>query len=240
MCTRRRVIVCFADVAPSPRWEQVGKGQKKSVARFCASLGASTPISALFRGLMHSSVSAPGKKPSVTVEPYHCLSLDVDSPGVGSVEDALVLFSEPEMLEDYRASPQVRVRPRALRDRAPGTQNARRRLVLAERKQTGTMRRGGREAGAGHSSAQLSARSLAPLKHAARSEQVLLAAGQGRAREQAGHAAGAAARARRAAQALPLQQRQARARPTLTFSRLRGRGQQALLTLDPDWQVAED
>ena len=53
------------------------------------------------QSIVHSNlqVDMSGVKPSVTIEPFQCLNLDVKASAVRSVEDALTAFVEPEQLE---------------------------------------------------------------------------------------------------------------------------------------------
>lgn len=74
----------------------MGKKQKTNVVR-----STETRISAitrLFGGTFRSHLRTPGAKDSVTLEPYQPLQLDVQSPEISSITDALKHLSAPEVV----------------------------------------------------------------------------------------------------------------------------------------------
>ncbi|ORX34811.1 hypothetical protein BD324DRAFT_653068 [Kockovaella imperatae] len=77
-------------------WLEVGKKQKTNVVRNTES--RETAVSRLFGGTLRSVLHIPGSKDSVTLEPYQPLQLDVDSPGVSSITDALRQLSVAEVV----------------------------------------------------------------------------------------------------------------------------------------------
>ena len=75
-------------------WLEVGKKQKTNVVR-----NTETRISAitrLFGGTIRSHLRTPGAKDSVTLEPFQPLQLDIQSPEITSITDALRHLSAPE------------------------------------------------------------------------------------------------------------------------------------------------
>lgn len=58
-----------------------------------------TPISRIFGGQSRSTLRRPGASDSANVESWRHLGLDIQSADVGTVEDALMELSRPEMVE---------------------------------------------------------------------------------------------------------------------------------------------
>lgn len=84
-------------------WLEVGRKQRSAVTR---SLGSNpTPISRIFGGLLRSEFRVPGLKDSITTEPYQPLQLDIGSPDVRNVVDALRGLTRPERLQGNFNSP---------------------------------------------------------------------------------------------------------------------------------------
>jgi len=52
--------------------------------------------------------SSSSSKPSVTIQPFYCLHLDIDKPNIKTLEDALDAYMEPEKLEGYHYTDDVR------------------------------------------------------------------------------------------------------------------------------------
>ena len=92
-------------VAPaSGDWLEVGRRQKPAVTRSSGS-NSSTPISKVFGGLLRSEFRVPGLKDSITTEPYQPLQLDIGSPEIKNVVDALRGLTRPERLQGDFSSP---------------------------------------------------------------------------------------------------------------------------------------
>lgn len=89
---------------PSGDWLEVGRKQKAAVTRSSGN-NASTPITKIFGGLLRSEFRVPGLKDSITTEPYQPLQLDIGSPEVHSVVDALRGLTRPERLHGDFNSP---------------------------------------------------------------------------------------------------------------------------------------
>ena len=86
-------------------WEEVGKRNRSAVThRYNAILDSDrqSRISSIFGGLLRSTVRKRGAKPSVSIEPFIVLQLDLASEGIESVSDAFMHFSAPEYLDDFR------------------------------------------------------------------------------------------------------------------------------------------
>ena len=77
-------------------WLEVGKKQKTNVVR--SSETRESAVSRLFGGTIRSVLHTPGQKDSVTLEPYQPLQLDIQSPEVFTIFDALSHISEPEIV----------------------------------------------------------------------------------------------------------------------------------------------
>lgn len=89
---------------PADGWMEVGRGQRPAVTRSSAP-SSSTPISRMFGGLLRSELRVPGLKDSITTEPYQPLQLDIGSPDVRNVVDALRGLTRPERLQGDFNSP---------------------------------------------------------------------------------------------------------------------------------------
>jgi len=88
-------------------WSQVQKGKKNryAVTRGTEDLGGRSVLSSIFRGSMKSQVKAktPGTTPpSITVQPFTMLHLDISSNSVRSIDDALDVLTASETIHGYR------------------------------------------------------------------------------------------------------------------------------------------
>lgn len=89
---------------PSGDWLEVGRKQRSAVTRSSGS-NSSSPITKIFGGLLRSEFRVPGLKDSITTEPYQPLQLDIGSPDVRNVVDALRGLTRPERLQGNFNSP---------------------------------------------------------------------------------------------------------------------------------------
>ncbi|OAQ98473.1 hypothetical protein LLEC1_02130 [Akanthomyces lecanii] len=89
---------------PSGDWLEVGRKQRAAVTRSSGS-NSSTPVTKIFGGLLRSEFRVPGLKDSITTEPYQPLQLDIGSPEVRNVVDALRGLTRPERLQGDFNSP---------------------------------------------------------------------------------------------------------------------------------------
>lgn len=97
------------DISPtsskdSADWMEVGRKQRAAVTRSAGS-NTSTPITKMFGGFLRSEFRVPGLKDSITTEPYQPLQLDIGSPDVRNVVDALRGLTRPERLQGDFNSP---------------------------------------------------------------------------------------------------------------------------------------
>lgn len=83
-------------VSPTDGWLEVGKKQKTNVVRNTETRDSA--VSRIFGGSLRSVLHTPGQKDSVTLEPYQPLQLDIQSPTVRSITDALKQLNEPEIV----------------------------------------------------------------------------------------------------------------------------------------------
>lgn len=93
-----------AAAGASGDWLEVGRKQKAAVSR-SSGTNSSTPITKIFGGLLRSEFRVPGLKDSITTEPYQPLQLDIGSPDVRNVVDALRGLTRPERLQGDFNSP---------------------------------------------------------------------------------------------------------------------------------------
>ncbi|KAK3307922.1 uncharacterized protein B0T15DRAFT_390329 [Chaetomium strumarium] len=97
-------------------WLEVGPRQRAAVTRSSGHPNTLSPITKIFGGQLRSELRVPGNKNSVTLEPYQPLQLDIGSPEIRNIIDALKGLTRPEVLhgdfnsphgKDVRATKQV-------------------------------------------------------------------------------------------------------------------------------------
>ncbi|KAK4158536.1 hypothetical protein C8A00DRAFT_10755 [Chaetomidium leptoderma] len=97
-------------------WLEVGPRQRSAVTRSSGHSHTLSPITKIFGGQLRSELRVPGNKTSVTLEPYQPLQLDIGSPEIRNIIDALKGLTRPEVLhgdfnsphgKDIRATKQV-------------------------------------------------------------------------------------------------------------------------------------
>ena len=86
-------------------WLEVGPRQKAAVTRSSGTIEIESPITKIFGGKIRSELRVPGKKTSVTLEPYQPLQLDIGSPHVNNIVDALRGLTKSETLHGDFNSP---------------------------------------------------------------------------------------------------------------------------------------
>ena len=86
-------------------WLEVGPKQKAAITRSSGFAAEESPITSIFGGKLRSELRVPGAKNSVTLEPYQSLQLDIGSPHVDSIIDALKGLTRPEILHGDFHSP---------------------------------------------------------------------------------------------------------------------------------------
>lgn len=85
-------------------WLEVGPKQKAAITRLSGAI-AESPITKIFGGKIRSELRVPGMKNSVTSEPYQPLQLDIGSPQVNNITDALKGLTRSEILHGDFNSP---------------------------------------------------------------------------------------------------------------------------------------
>ncbi|KAL2808052.1 hypothetical protein BJX63DRAFT_436500 [Aspergillus granulosus] len=80
-------------------WMEVGHKQKSAVTRSSGHIASESPITRIFGGKIRSEFRVPGNKASVTLEPYQPLQLDIGSPDVHDIIDALKGLTKPESIQ---------------------------------------------------------------------------------------------------------------------------------------------
>ncbi|KAI9894643.1 MAG: Ubiquitin carboxyl-terminal hydrolase 10 [Vezdaea aestivalis] len=78
-------------------WLEVGPKQRPSITRSSGAT-AESPITKIFGGKLRSELRIPGLKTSVTLEPYQPLQLDIQSPQIHNITDALKGLTRSERL----------------------------------------------------------------------------------------------------------------------------------------------
>lgn len=86
-------------------WLEVGPRQRSAVTRSSGHPITSSPITKLFGGQLRSELRVQGLKDSVTLEPFQPLQLDIGSPQVNNIVDALKALTRPEILHGDFGSP---------------------------------------------------------------------------------------------------------------------------------------
>jgi ubiquitin carboxyl-terminal hydrolase 10 len=94
----------------SGEWTEVGPGgHKGAVVLSQGDQFGESPISAIFFGRMRSTLRkagagiAEGNTRTATIQPFHCLHLDVANPHVRSIEDAVRVLLAPEVIRGCKA-----------------------------------------------------------------------------------------------------------------------------------------
>ncbi|KAJ3021941.1 hypothetical protein HKX48_007414 [Thoreauomyces humboldtii] len=82
-------------------WSEVGRNNKTLETR--STQVATSPISSIFMGKMRSMVRCPGRKDSVTFQPFQALQLDIAPEAVTTIDDALLNLTTAEILEGFTA-----------------------------------------------------------------------------------------------------------------------------------------
>lgn len=100
-----------ADTVTSPKsdrsgsvdggWLEVGPKQKASTTQSSGAIEIESPITKIFGGKIRSEYRKPGEKPSVTLEPYQPLQLDIGSPHIHNITDALKGLTHLETLDSH-------------------------------------------------------------------------------------------------------------------------------------------
>ena len=86
-------------------WLEVGPKQKAAITRSSGMVATESPITKIFGGKLRSELRVPGAKNSVTLEPYQPLQLDIGSPQVNNIVDALKGLTRSEILQGEFSSP---------------------------------------------------------------------------------------------------------------------------------------
>lgn len=86
-------------------WLEVGHKQKAAVTQSSGAITTESPVTRIFGGKLRSEFKVPGNKTSVTMEPYQPLQLDIGSPEVHNIIDALKGLTKPESIQgDFNSS----------------------------------------------------------------------------------------------------------------------------------------
>ena len=86
-------------------WLEVGPKQKAAVTRSSGMITTESPITKIFGGKLRSELRVQGLKNSVTLEPYQPLQLDIQSPNIHNITDALKGLTRSETLHGDFNSP---------------------------------------------------------------------------------------------------------------------------------------
>ncbi|KAK8089285.1 hypothetical protein PG997_004246 [Apiospora hydei] len=89
----------------SSDWLEVGPKQRAAITRSSGQQVSSSPITKIFGGELRSELKVPGLKDSVNFEAYQPLQLDIGSPQVRNIVDALKNLSRSETLHGDFGSP---------------------------------------------------------------------------------------------------------------------------------------
>ncbi|KAJ5937200.1 hypothetical protein N7454_004855 [Penicillium verhagenii] len=86
-------------------WLEVGHKQKAALTQSSGAHATESPVTRIFGGKLRSEFKVPGNKTSVTMEPYQPLQLDIGSPEVHNIIDALKGLTKPESIQgDFNSS----------------------------------------------------------------------------------------------------------------------------------------
>ncbi|KAJ5539260.1 hypothetical protein N7513_007592 [Penicillium frequentans] len=93
------------DSASGDGWLEVGHKQKAAMTQSSGAHATESPVTRIFGGKLRSEFKVPGNKTSVTMEPYQPLQLDIGSPEVHNIVDALKGLTKPESIQgDFNSS----------------------------------------------------------------------------------------------------------------------------------------
>ena len=84
---------------PEEGWMEVGHKQKPAITRSSGAFLTESPVTKIFGGKLRSELKVAGSKNSVTLEPYQPLQLDINSPQIKNVVDALKGLTRPESMQ---------------------------------------------------------------------------------------------------------------------------------------------
>ena len=107
-----RIVNAGKKEPPAERdgWHQVIPRQRAAITQSSGFTATDSPITSIFGGKLRSELRIPGAKDSVTLEPYQSLQLDIGSPHVRSIVDALKGLTRQETLNgDFTSSRGSRV-----------------------------------------------------------------------------------------------------------------------------------
>lgn len=93
------------DNASGDGWLEVGHKQKAALTQSSGAITSESPVTRIFGGKLRSEFKVPGNKTSVTMEPYQPLQLDIGSPEVHNIVDALKGLTKPESIQGDFNSP---------------------------------------------------------------------------------------------------------------------------------------
>ncbi|KAI0473228.1 cysteine proteinase [Xylariaceae sp. FL0804] len=86
-------------------WLEVGRKQRPVVTRSSGHPVTSSPITKIFGGQLRSELRVTGNKESVTLEPFQPLQLDIGSPQIHNIVDALKNLTKAETIQgDFSTS----------------------------------------------------------------------------------------------------------------------------------------
>jgi ubiquitin carboxyl-terminal hydrolase 10 len=94
-----------SDTPESGGWLEVGPRQRAAITRSSGHASTSSPVNRIFGGKQRSEFKVPGLKPSVTLQTYQSLQLDIGSPDVRNIVDALKGIPKPETIHGDFGSP---------------------------------------------------------------------------------------------------------------------------------------
>ncbi|KAK4990246.1 hypothetical protein LTR66_006858 [Elasticomyces elasticus] len=97
--------VVTSSATPDAGWMEVGPKQKASITQTSGDSSTPSPITKIFGGKLRSEFRVPGKKQSVTLEPYKPLQLAISAPNVNNLIDALKGLTHSETLTGDFNSP---------------------------------------------------------------------------------------------------------------------------------------
>ena len=86
-------------------WMEVGHKQRAAITRSSGTILTESPVTKIFGGKLRSELKVSGNRISVTLEPYQPLQLDIGSPQVHNIVDALKGLTRPESMQGDFDSP---------------------------------------------------------------------------------------------------------------------------------------
>lgn len=100
-------------------WLEVGPRQRAAITRSSGHSHIASPINKIFRGYFRSEFKVPSLKPSITMQAFQPLQLDIGAPDIHNIVDAMKHITRTETIHGDFGSPNGRATKTLLIDSLP-------------------------------------------------------------------------------------------------------------------------